>query len=290
MSVNDFLTKINVQLLWEVVTDDDLLQNQPNEILQQISNTFEKNIRGFNEVEKKTSSNLMNMNKKFISLIMNRANVIISQSQNKNKNKKEIITSSDLQTERQTIFEKELSQKQNEFSNAMSLPVPPVPKFTDDNLDKPINEMELEIKKALEQRKYDVEQLNKTLSNTNADSWLKSQDTSIKNEKLVPQINKNNSIKYIKINNENIENSIIKKDIIDLAPKKHISWQDENISLNMSSENEDILFENNIFKKLKKITPEKSQEITITRLSILEEKIEEINNNINLILQLLQKK
>jgi hypothetical protein len=290
MSVNDFLTKINVQLLWEVVTDDDLLQNQPNEILQQISNTFEKNIRGFNEVEKKTSSNLMNMNKKFISLIMNRANVIISQSQNKNKNKKEIITSSDLQTERQTIFEKELSQKQNEFSNAMSLPVPPVPKFTDDNLDKPINEMELEIKKALEQRKYDVEQLNKTLSNTNADSWLKSQDTSIKNEKLVPQINKNNSIKYIKINNENIENSIIKKDIIDLVPKKHISWQDENISLNMSSENEDILFENNIFKKLKKITPEKSQEITITRLSILEEKIEEINNNINLILQLLQKK
>ena len=167
MSVNDFLTKHNLQLLWEVVTDDDLLQNQPNDILTQISNTFEKNIRGFNEVEKKTSSNLMNMNKKFISLIMNRANVIISQSQNKNK--KAIITSSDLQTERQTIFEKELSQKQSEFSNAMSLPIPPVPKFNDDNLDKPINEMELEIKKALEQRKYDVEQLNKTLSNTNAD-------------------------------------------------------------------------------------------------------------------------
>ena len=148
MSINDFLKKTNIQLLWEVIMDDELVQIQSNEILQQISNTFEQNIRGFNDKEKNKLPNLMSMNKKFVGFIMNYANTIISQSQKQNK--KDLITSSDLQTERITIFEKELSQKQSEFSNAMSLTIPPVPKFSDDNLDKPINEMELEIKKVLE--------------------------------------------------------------------------------------------------------------------------------------------
>ena len=320
MSINDFLKKTNVQLLWEVIIDDDLIKKQSNEILQQISNTFEQNIRGFNDKEKNKLPNLISMNKKFIGLIMNQANNIISQSQKENK--KDLITSSDLQSERITIFEKELSQKQMEFSNAMNLSIPPVPKFSDDNLDKPINEMELEIKKVLEQRKYDVDQLSKTLNNSNSDTWLKPQETSIKNEKLTPLFNKNNSnsnsnnfntntnsnsnsnnfntntnnsLKYIKIDKENIENTIIKKDIIDLGPKKHISWQDhntedENINLIINEKEEDILFENNIFKKLKKITPEINEISVNNRLNILENKIEGINNNINLILQLLQNK
>ena len=50
MSINDFLKKTNVQLLWEVIIDDDLIKKQSNEILQQISNTFEQNIRGFKKI------------------------------------------------------------------------------------------------------------------------------------------------------------------------------------------------------------------------------------------------
>jgi len=312
MSVNDFLTKQNVDLLWEVIIDDELFKNKPKELINEIGNMFTQNLRGFNEFEKNNLTNLMSMNKKFIGLMLNRSRSIIISNKNPTtvQNQKELITSSDLQSERMSQFEKDLSQKQSEFTNAMSLPVPPVPKFSDTNLDGPMGEIDLAIKKALEQRNYDIEQLNKTLSKSNQDSsWLKSQETSVKSEKLIPlnkssQNTNQNSIKYIKIEEENIKTSINKKDIIDLNPKKHITWQDDNISLQITEEKEkeeDDIFENNIFKKLKKITKQSddtndtnvSNDIESyninTRMNILEDKLEGLNNKVDLIIKLLQK-
>jgi hypothetical protein len=305
MSINDFLTKTNVQLLWEVIIDDDLFKNQSKEIVSQINNIFYNNLRGFHEIEKNNFTNLMNMNKKFIGFILNQSYNIINFNKKSTKSQP-LITSADLQSERISKFEKDLSEKQTEFSNAMTLPVPPVPKFQDDKLDEPISEIELEIKKVLDQRNYDIEQLNKTLSNTNADSWLKPQETSVKSEKLTPPTNKsisnnnsnnsnNNSIKYIKIDNQNIENTIIKKDIIDLEPKKHITWKDnvenENISLTIFEDNDnDNYNETNIFKKLKKITTDVIPEKTSSdRMDILEDKIEGLYSKLDIILQILQK-
>jgi hypothetical protein len=297
---------------------------------------FAQNLRGFNESEKNNSNNLVNMNKKFIELILNRSYSIINFNKNPipPQKQKELITSTDLLSDRMSQFEKELSQKQTEFTNAMSLPVPPVPKFSDNNLDGPMGEMDLAIKKALEQRNYDIEQLNKTLSKSNQDSsWLKSQETSVKSEKIIPlnnvtqksnisnvsKINSSNlntnTLKYIKIDEETIENNIIKKDIIDLNQKKHITWKDENISLQIVDETkeqndinkdkvfEDNSFEDSIFKKLKKITPQtknvesnnvESLNINIiniinNRMNILEDKLEGLNNKVDLIIKLLQK-
>ena len=308
MSTNDFLTKQNVDLLWEVIIDDDLFKNKPKELINQIGSMFTQTLRGFNDFEKNNSTTLMSMNKKFIGLMLNRSRSIIVSNKNPVKTK-ELITSTDLQTERMSQFEKDLSQKQSEFSSAMSLQVPPVPKFSDNNLDEPMGEMELAIKKAVEQRNYDIEQVNKTLNKSNADSWLKPQETSLKSEKIIPLKNQKsdyvqnshvqNSLKYIKIADENIENTIIKKDIIDLGPKKQITWEDENITLKIvDKENEnDIIendiIENNIFKKLKKINPEINQEINESsimnnRMNILEDKLEGLNNKLDLIIKILQ--
>jgi hypothetical protein len=307
MSTNDFLTKQNVDLLWEVIIDDDLFKNKPKELINQIGNMFTQNLRGFNESEKNNSSNLMNMNKRFIGLMLNRSYSIINADKNPVKTR-DLITSSDLQTERISQFEKDLSQKQSEFTNAMSLPVPPVPKFSDNNLDEPMGEMELAIKKALEQRNYDIEQVSKNLNKSNADSWLKPQETSVKAEKIIPLKNQKsdyvqntyvqNALKYIKIDNENIENTIIKKDIIDLSKQKHISWEDENISLQIAeneenkpnkADEEDKIIDDNIFKKLKKINTEIDDPSNINnRMNILEDKINGLNNKIDLILKLLQ--
>ena len=307
MSTNDFLTKQNVDLLWEVIIDDDLFKNKPKELINQIGSIFRQNLRGFNEAEKINSSNLMSMNKRFIGLMLNHSYSIINTNKNPTtvQKQKELITSTDLQTERMSQFEKDLSQKQSEFTNAMSLPVPPVPKFSDNNLDEPIGEMELAIKKAVEQRNYDIEQVNRTLNKSNADSWLKPQETSLKSEKIVPLKNQKsdsnfyhenspaqNSLKYIKIDNENIENTIIKKDIIDLSKQKHISWEDENVSLQIVEKENDII-ENNIFKKLKKLSPEINQDSDESfkinnRMNILEDKIEGLNNKLDLIIRILQ--
>ena len=71
MSTNDFLTKQNVDLLWEVIIDDDLFKNKPKELINQIGAIFRQNLRGFNETEKNNSSNLMSMNKRFIGIILN---------------------------------------------------------------------------------------------------------------------------------------------------------------------------------------------------------------------------
>jgi hypothetical protein len=295
MSVNDFLTKQNVDLLWEVIIDDDLFKNKPKELINEIGTMFTQTLRGFNEFEKNNSNNLMSMNKKFIGLMLNRSRSIIISNKNPAsvQKQKELITSTDLQTERMSQFEKDLSQKQSEFTNAMSLPVPPVPKFSDNNLDEPIGEMELAIKKALEQRNYDIEQVSKNLNKSNADSWLKPQETSLKSEKIIPQNKQNsNSLKYIKIDKENIENTIIKKDIIDLGPKKQITWEDENINLQIIEE-ESTLFEDDIFKKLKKIEPQidESSNVNINgRMNILEDKLEGLNSKVDLIIQLLSKK
>ena len=303
MSTNDFLTKQNVDLLWEVIIDDDLFKNKPKELINQIGSIFTQNLRGFNEAEKNNSSNLMSMNKRFIGLMLNhsRSSIISNKNPTSVQKQKELITSTDLQTERMSQFEKDLSQRQSEFTNAMSLPVPPVPKFSDNKLDEPIGEMELEIKKVLEQRNYDIEQVSKNLNKSNADSWLKPQETSLKSEKITPQnkINVNNnsssSLKYIKIDNTNIENSIIKNDIIDLAPKKHISWEDDNINLQFFEEEnrENKVIEDDIFKKLKKIEPQmdvsSNMNININnRMDILEDKLEALNSKIDLLIKLLQ--
>ena len=305
MSTNDFLTKQNVDLLWEVIIDDDLFKNQPRELINQIRNMFTQKIRGFNETEKGNSNNLMNINKRFIGLMLNQSYSIINTNKNPIPPQKtrDLITSADLQTERISQFEKDLSQKQTEFTNAMSLPVPPVPKFSDNNLDEPIGEMELAIKKALEQRNYDIEQVSKNLNKSNADSWLKSQETSVKSEKIIPLKNQKsdyikdsyvqNYLKTIKIDNENIENTVIKKDIIDLSKQKHISWEDENISLRIVEDEimDNEIMDDNIFKKLKKITPEIDDPSNINnRMNILEDKLNGLNNKIDLILQILSEK
>jgi hypothetical protein len=307
MSTNDFLTKQNVDLLWEVIIDDDLFKNKPREVITQIANIFNQNLKGFYESEKNNSTNLMSMNKKFIGTMLSQSYGFITnlnknqiqgqpQLQNKNKVSRDLITSSELQTERISQFEKELSQKQNEFTNAMTLPVPPTPKFSDNNLDVPISEMELEIKKVLDQRNYDIEQVSKNLNKSTADSWLKPQETSLKSEKPIsinkPIINSNsnnqNKLKYIKIDNETIENNVIKKDIIDLNQKKNITWgENENINFQIIEEESD---DDNIFKKLKKITPQRdyfSNNNVTNRLNILEDKLEALNVKMDLIINLL---
>jgi hypothetical protein len=304
MSVNDFLTKQNVELLWEVIIDDDLFKNMPKELINQIGSMFTQNLKSFYELEKNKFTHLMSMNKKFIVLMLNLSRSIIISNKNSSsvQKQKELITSTDLQTERISQFEKDLSQKQSEFTSAMTLPVPPIPKFSDNNLDEPMTEMELAIKKALEQRNYDIEQVSKNLNKSNADSWLKPQETSVKSEKIIPLKNQKsdyvqssyvqNYLKTIKIDNEDIENNVIKKDIIDLNKQKHISWEDENTSFQIAKDEkdeEDNIIDNNIFKKLKKINPETNDTLNINnRMNILEDKINGLNNKIDLIIKILQ--
>ena len=183
----------------------------------------------------------------------------------------------------------------------MTSTVPQAPNFSD-KLDEPMSEMELALKNAISQRNYDMEQVNKNLPTNQNDNWLKGTETSIKNEKLTilpaiknnisndKNINQNNSLKYIKIDSNPIENNILQKDIIDLnnndqkKQKKHISWEDNNINnnnINMNISELDTEMDS-IFNKLKILPTKKyTEDNNVYRINNLEIKMDNLIDKID---------
>jgi hypothetical protein len=248
MSIQSFLKKENVETLWDVIIDENIFKFLSKDNQIKVYNIFIENIKGFFENDRKTASNLIDMNKKYILLILNYIKTSYS-NQIPNKIKiyeepapKELITYEEIQNDKKSQFEKDLMKRQEDFTSAMTLAIPEVPEFTDKFTDSPISEMDKMIKEITARRNYDVELINRSFQNQvisegQTDEWLKPQETSIKNEKL----NKNT------INNTNRLNNLEEKE-------KNVTWG-ENQEIYFSSTQEEILdtkYETNIFNKLKR--------------------------------------
>jgi hypothetical protein len=228
-----------------VLIDESLIKQLCNTELKlnNLLQIFESNINDFYLKEVDNCKSLIELNKKYILLMINYVIKVTTPNYNNNNTTninnipqqtqykkikihpeepiKQSITYEDIHNDRISLFEKELTKKQEEFTNAMKLPVPPTPNFSD-TIDEPISELELEIKRIKDQRNYDIELINNTNKNSSSsldETWLKPQDTSIKNEKL------------------NIN--------------KHIYWEDEQIIQEKEIYEED---DSDIFKKLKVVT------------------------------------
>jgi hypothetical protein len=299
MSKNDFLTKPNVSLLWEVIMDNEIMKNKPQAEISQIIDIFNVNLKKFHDST--SNNNLTDLNKNYITVMMNFINKNFSKPPptSLSNQKKGLVTYEEIQNDRLSKFEKDFNSKQQEFTSAMALPIPPTPDFSDKK-DEPLSEIEVEVKRYMAQRNYDVEQLSKTLNNNDsqqASSWLKPQETSLKTDKkplsiMNPSMNSSinsNPIKYIKIDNETtINKNVIQNDVIDLtAKKKTISWAN---NLEGDGEKEDENLEQNtidIFSKLKMIpTPNPSKKDEIGELK---EEIKVLHQKLDTILQLLSK-
>lgn len=267
-----FLSQNNVEMLWEVLMDEDILKNKPNVTINQINQIFHKNIRPFYESERKNTNNLMELNKRFISLMINFVNkkypnTNITSSNNTNNKTQQFVTHEDIQANRMNEFESQYNAKQQEFKNAMSLPVPETPKFSD-QIDEPLGEMDVILKRKMAQRNYDIEQLNKNnpnnLTPSQIENFLKPKETSIKNEKLPPNINitqaHNNNhnnhkhterkFKHIKIE-ENVDSHILDNEIVEI---NDLNNQNQN-----KRENNGININDEIYKRLKMYDQPQSQ-------------------------------
>jgi len=334
MNITNFLNNENVKVLWDVVIDEDIIKGQSREFQENILNLFRTNIKGFYDVESKKTTSLVDMNKKYVLLILNYANKQIAQKlkpeyrkikildELPQKKVNELITYEEIQNDKRSQFDKDLNRRQEEFTNSMALPVPPVPKFTDNLDDGPISEIEKAIKELTSQRNYDVEQINKTNNNnlnSNTDNWLKPQETSVKNDKLTPQPiqnsnsnnsnNNNNRLKYIKVDDSNIENQVISLDREkQTSPKKSVTWdlkpynysteiKDEllnEVSNEVRLTMEEIVNDNdneedaNIFKLLKKVPAVKSE--NDNKIALLQDEVKTLNNKLDIILELLKNK
>ena len=203
MNINNFLHKENLNTLWDVISDEDIFKFLSRDIQSKIAELFTNNFKGFFEIEKTKTSSLVDINKKYIMLILNHIKKTYTQ-QMPNKIKildetpvKEIITAEELHNERKSQFDKDLIKRQEEFENIMSVKAPPVPNFLDKYEDKPIGEMDKIIKEMTSKRNYDVEQITK--NSVIDDNWLKPQETSIKSEKITkePQQINESRFKYL---------------------------------------------------------------------------------------------
>lgn len=332
MNITNFLNNENVKVLWDVVIDEDIIKGQSREFQENILNLFRTNIKGFYDVESKKTTSLVDMNKKYVLLILNYANKQIAQKSKPEYRKikildelpqkkvNELITYEEIQNDKRSQFDKDLNRRQEEFTNSMALPVPPVPKFTDNLDDGPISEIEKAIKELTSQRNYDVEQINKSNNNnlnSNTDNWLKPQETSVKNDKLTPQpiqnsnsnSNNNNRLKYIKVDDSNIENQVISLDREkQTSPKKSVTWdlkpynysteiKDEllnEVSNEVRLTMEEIVNDNdneedaNIFKLLKKVPHVK--DTNDNKIALLQDEVKTLNNKLDIILELLKNK
>ncbi len=205
MNINNFLNEENLNTLWDVISDEDIFKYLSREMQSKISQLFSNNVKGFYEIERKKTNNLVDINKKFILLILNHITKTYTQ-QMPNKIKildetpvKEFITSEELHNERKSQFDKDLIKRQEEFEDIMVTKTPPVPNFLDKYEDKPIGEMDKIIKEMTTKRNYDIEQITK--NNVVDDNWLKPQETSIKSEKITigPQHINESKFKYLKM-------------------------------------------------------------------------------------------
>lgn len=324
MSINEFLSKNNIELLRDVILDENIFRNRTNdEMIKLINIIFNKIIKQFYENEKNKFKNLIEMNKQFIKIIINYININFPIQQNTQTNlhnnnnnnnltsSKNLITSEDIQQNRLSQFEKELNIKQQEFTNAITLPVPPTPNFSD-KLDEPISEMGMAIKQMMAQRNYDIEMFNNTINKNDSSNWLQSQETSIKNDRInkstienntnidtntnmnINSNTTNNKIKYIKIDNKDIDFNI-QNEAIDLN-KKQLSWSDTNETIeyntleSIKDNNNDN--NNNIFKKLKFVSNNDNNYVKTNenRIAELENKVDTLNGKIDMILKLLENK
>ena len=266
MNKHDFLALSNIEILWEVIGEQDIFQNR---------NVFKTALTEFYESENMKHRDLVMLNKAFISSILFASqpqyqtqtqpqtqsqyqtqpqSQYQTQTQSQYQTQQKIpITFEELQTEKLSQFEIKLTEKEEDFKQSMSRPLPQqIPNFRD-KMDEPLTEIESIIKRTIAERNYDISQIANTIANTNANTSvneLKSEETSIKKEKLSPlffsslnqQKNKSDTtststststpeIKYIKIDNNSFRETPVPIDLNQPTfhsssdkPSKHISW------------------------------------------------------------------
>jgi len=292
MSIN-FLKEKNVKMLWDVVSDEDIFRFLTPDNQIKIYQLFLNNIEGFSENEGTKTNSLVDLNKKYILLILNHIKKTYSPSKIKIHNEqqqqplKELITFEEIQNDRKSQFEQDFNRIQEEFEDSISINPPPLPEFTDPKgkTDEPIKEMDKILKEMQSRRNYEVEQINRSYNTSNnVDNWLKPQETSLKTEKYEnkkQELQTNNRFKYL---NELDQN---------LSPKKNVTFNNNDqvntfISELEVEDDEDI----NLFSKFKKVN-KKEDNITLSineeedRISKLERSVTNLNEKMDKIISLL---
>ena len=190
MEIKQFTQTVNLKMLWEVVSDEDIFKFISPDVQSKIYQMFINNIQGFIAVEKTNATSLVELNKKYVLLIINYIKTNYSEQPNKIKiykdaPSKELITYEEIHEDKKSQFEKDLARRRDEFEDEFALKTPAVPEFADKQVDKPIKEMDKILKEMQIRRNYEVDNINASYSTNETTNWLASKETSIKPEKNI---------------------------------------------------------------------------------------------------------
>ena len=269
----EFIASENVELLWEIIMEEDIVKVIPKNRINEFRQFYIGQVKQYSEyvVGRNTNIPLVKINQDFITGFIKKIQPSPPQPQQQSQPKtKELYTAEEIQTDKRSQFESELTRKQNEFKNAMTVPVPEIPKFGD-QLDKPIGSaMDELIAKTLAERNYDVQMIQKQNANgiANVEQFLKGQETSVKAAKPgynpVTTAPQQNQIKYIKIGDDVDDSALKTTNVIDLSsPKlerpdrKNVSWG--NNEYQEYTQQNSVESQNTLFSKLKYIAPNNNE-------------------------------
>lgn len=274
-----FLKKENLQVLWDVIAEDDFIRSRPRQELVQINRVFNENIQPFYQHNGKNGQlSLIDLNKNYVALMMRIVHDSYSKQKQPQQQSSYPVTSEEIQNSRRNAFDRQLKEQQDSFQSMMHAPKPMEPNFKDP-VDKPIENLDLEIKKLMNARNYDASSFNDS-SNLNPQSWLQPVQTSVKAEKLVTtkkmQEQHQTIFNTIKIGSDIIDDE--RNEIIDLENRKKVNWAEDLESVTP-----------NFFAKLKtKPVEDNIQLVVKSEYDVLRDEIATLHKKLDTILQLLQ--
>lgn len=161
---SEFLKPENVYLIWELLSEQNIIKNQQSQVKEQISNYvvnqihnyYNNNLKGY---EKHHNFTLIQMNKEYIKFIIYYVKNNYPNQINKIKIHEEPVTFKDIQDQRELEFNTKFNEMQTDFTNTVTLNKPEMPQFEDNVGDKPVsvNDMEELIKEMTMKRNYDLQ-------------------------------------------------------------------------------------------------------------------------------------
>ena len=279
MSVSYFLHNANVSLMWDVIADEDVFKNTSLEFKKNVFQLFTANLNEFYKTEHANTTQLVDLNKKYILLVMNYITTIVARMKQADRSTdafsaaaaaaaaaaapmQQLVTFEDIQNDRKSKFEQDLCKRQEEFTSSMSSNAPPLPNFSDTMSEHEDNvPVEQAVQNIIAQRNYDVDQLRQR--ETSPGKWLNSQETSLKKDKLQQQQQQQQQssvVQHIQIDTSSLLETSAIKMIVDLnlndSSQKKVTWGADELFEHRLQEDVGVVAQEEVdvfklFKKLK---------------------------------------
>jgi hypothetical protein len=222
--MNEFIKSENVYLIWELLSEQNIIKNQPNKVKEQISYYVVNEIcKFYNKKLKRTELTLVQMNKEYIKNIIYYVNTNYPNQINEIKIHKEPVTFKDIQEQRELEFNTKFNEIHNDFTNMVTLNKPKMPQFEDSMGDNPVsvNDIEERMKEMTMKRNYDLQTFETNNEKKNVSFENEKKEESVTDEFHIflnnldtnkePDYDSNNDNNTI-INNDNNNDIIDKND------------------------------------------------------------------------------